>query len=279
MRARLNCRPQPPTALIKQPLIAQQPKALPDRSLIDHDLAVLHNQAKPSTYRDESPKLVGVALARVRTVTLWSTVIVLILVALVAVGIRISIDWRNVTAGTVPPEDSYHRRYALHPVLAYVHILPGVVYLLGAPLQLSRRFRARNITMHRRIGRIVLPAGVTAGVFAILFGTLFAFGGLFEASATVVFGAYFVTALVIAFIAIKGGDVTRHRRWMIRAFAIGLAIATIRVWIGVFQGFGVLSFEDSFGVAFWLSFVSHALAAELYLARRPRVQRRSTLAA
>ncbi len=209
---------------------------------------------------------------------LWSTLIVLILVALVAVGIRISIDWPNVAAGTVPPEDSYDRRYALHPVLAYAHILPGVVYLVGAPFQLWRRFRSRHLALHRLMGRVVLPAGLIAGVFAIVFGTLFAFGGLLESSATVVFGAYFVTSLIIAFIAIRGRDVARHRRWMIRAFAIGLAIATIRVWIGVFQGFGVLSFEDSFGPAFWLSFVLHAVAAELYLAKAPGAQRRPTLA-
>jgi uncharacterized membrane protein len=209
---------------------------------------------------------------------LWSTLIVLILIVVVAVALRISTDWPNVAAGTVPPEDSFDRRYALHPALAYAHILPGVVYLLGAPWQLSRRFRNRHITLHRRLGRVVLPAGVAAGVFAIVFGTLFPFGGMLEASATVVFGAYFLTALVIAFIAIRDRDVTRHRRWMIRAFAVGLAIATIRVWIGVFQGFGILSFEDSFGVAFWLSFVLHALAAELYLAKRPHALGRPTLA-
>ena len=204
--------------------------------------------------------------------------IVLILIALVAVAVRISIDWPNVAAGTVPPEDSYDRRYALHPVLAYVHILPGVIYLVGAPFQLSRRFRARHLALHRRMGRVVLSAGVVAGVFALVFGTLFPFGGLSEASATVVFGAYFLTALVIAFVAIKSRDVTRHRRWMIRAFAIGLAIATIRVWIGAFQASGVLSLEDSFGVAFWLSFVSHAVVAELYLAKRPGAQGRPALA-
>jgi uncharacterized membrane protein len=201
--------------------------------------------------------------------TIWFTLLVLVLVGVVAAGIRISIDWPNVAAGTVPPDDSYDRRYALHPVLAYVHILPGVIYLVGAPLQLSRRFRQRRLTMHRRMGRVVVVAGITAGVFAIVFGTLFPFGGPLEASATVVFGAYFVTALVTAFIAIRGRDVTRHRRWMIRAFAIGLAIGTIRIWIGLFQVLGVLSFQDSFGPAFWLSFVLHAIAAEAYLAKRP----------
>jgi hypothetical protein len=212
--------------------------------------------------------------------TLWATLIVLILIVVAFAVIRVSVDWPNVATGTVPEEGSYDLRYALHPVLAYVHILPGVVYLVGAPFQLSRRFRNRHLVLHRRLGRVVLPAGIAAGIFAIVFGTLFPFGGLLEASATVVFGAYFVAALVLAFVAVKQRDITRHRRWMIRAFAIGLAVGTIRVWVGLFQGFGLLSLELSFGVAFWLAFAMHTLAAEIYLAKRPsaRGAARSALA-
>jgi hypothetical protein len=39
-----------------------------------------------------------------------------------------------------------------------------------------------------------------------------------------------------------------HRRWMIRAFAVGVAVGTIRIWQAVFVGFGLLSFEDAFGL-------------------------------
>ena len=56
---------------------------------------------------------------------------------------------------------------------------------------------------------------------------------------------------------------------MIRAFAIGLAVGTIRLWIGLFQAFGLLSCQDSFGVGCWISFVMHAVAAELYVRWRP----------
>jgi uncharacterized membrane protein YozB (DUF420 family) len=210
-----------------------------------------------------------VVSARVRTGTVWSTLLLLILIVVAFAGMRVSIDWPNVAAGTVPPADSFNHHYALHPFLAYAHILPGVAYLVGAPFQLSRRFRERHFTVHRRMGRVLLPAGIMAGVFAIIFGALFSFGGLLEASATVVFGGYFVTALVTAFVAIKRGDVTHHRRWMIRAFAIGLAVGTIRIWVSVLEGFGLMSFENSFGVAFWLSFLLHALAAETYLSKRP----------
>lgn len=208
------------------------------------------------------------AADRVRVGAVWSTLVFLILVIVVFAGLRVSVDGPNVAAGVVP-EDPYDRRYALHPVLAYVHILTGVIYLVGAPFQLSRGFRERHFTLHRRMGRVLVPAGITAGIFAIIFGTRYPFDGLLQASATAVFGVYFIAALSIAFLAIKGGDATRHRRWMIRAFAIGLAVGTIRVWIGLFQGLGLLSFQDSFGVAFWLSFSLHALVAEAYLAWRP----------
>lgn len=206
---------------------------------------------------------------RALTRTTWISLVLLITIVLAFAGMRVAVDWPNVAAGIVPPEDSVDHGYALHPVLAYAHILTGMVYLLGAPFQLSRRFRERHFTVHRRMGRILLPAGITAGIFAIIYGTLVPFGGPLEASATVVFGIYFVAALVTAFLAIKSGDVARHRRWMIRAFAVGLAVGTIRVWIVLFQALGLMSFQDSFGLAFWLSFVLHALLAEAYLSRRP----------
>lgn len=203
------------------------------------------------------------------TKTLWTTLVVLILVVLAFAAIRVTTDWPNVASGTVPPEDSYDYRYAVHPFVAYAHILPGVVYLTLAPLQLWRRFRDRHLAVHRRTGRVLVSVGIVAGGFAVVVGVAFPFDGLLETSASVVFGAYFVAALVTAYRAIKAGDVALHRRWMIRAFAIGLAVGTIRLWIGLFQAFGLLSFPDSFGVAFWLSFVLHALAVERYLSRWP----------
>ena len=66
---------------------------------------------------------------------------------------------------------------------------PGVIYLLGAPLQLSRRFRTRHYGVHRRLGRVLLGAALLSGVFALVFGVPFAFGGFWQAAATVVLTA------------------------------------------------------------------------------------------
>ena len=197
-----------------------------------------------------------------------AAVAVLVLIVLVYAAMRMRTDVRHLSAGTVPPNE-VDRAFVAHPWLAYLHIAPGVVYLLGAPLQLAYRFRSRHYTVHRRLGRVLLSAALLSGVFAIVFGVLFPYGGLGETAATVVFGAWFLRCLVSAFRTIRQGDVVQHRRWMIRAFVVALGVGTIRIWIGVLSEFGIMGFQDSFAVSFWISFVIHVVAAEWWIRTTP----------
>jgi uncharacterized membrane protein YozB (DUF420 family) len=199
----------------------------------------------------------------------WGIVFFLIAVVLVFAAIRVSNDGPFLAEGTLPPEGEFDRRYVEHPVLAYAHILPGVIYLVLAPFQVSRRFRNRHLSLHRKMGRVLLPLGIVSGLFGIIFGILYSFGGLLEASASVVFGSWFVFSLATAYRHIRAGDTVSHRRWMIRAFAIAIGVGTIRLWIGLFQGFGIFDEVTSFGVAFWLALSMHVIAAELWLRWRP----------
>jgi uncharacterized membrane protein len=43
------------------------------------------------------------------------------------------------------------------------------------------------------------------------------------------FAILFTAALIIAFDRVRRGDYARHREWMIRTFAIGTGIATMRL--------------------------------------------------
>jgi uncharacterized membrane protein len=209
--------------------------------------------------------MVQAAVAR----PLWVALAVLLLIVLVFFSLRLITDLPNILSGTIPDESAFEHRYARYPWLAYLHIVPGVVYLSLAPFQLWRGFRNRHPALHRRTGRVALVAGVISGVFAIAFGLFFSWGGTPQAAASVVFGAWFLFSLGSAYRAIRAGVIRTHRRWMIRAFAVGLAVGTIRIWIGLFEGFGILDFRDAFGAAFWLAFLMHAAAAELYLRWRP----------
>jgi len=221
-----------------------------------------------ATVQPASPRLVRRAALAIAT---------LIAIVLVFAAIRVVIDWPHILSGTLP-QDDFAERYVEHPVLAYLHIAPGVIYLLGAPLQLSRRFRTRHYDVHRRLGRILLTCALVGGVFALLFGIPLAWGGATEAAATVVFGIWFLACLCIAFRAIRRGEVPQHRRWMIRAFAVSIGIGTIRIWVGIFEGVEqAISRGTSpaapdpmmFGIAFWLAFVMHVAIGEWWLRRTP----------
>jgi uncharacterized membrane protein YozB (DUF420 family) len=206
-----------------------------------------------------------VITTRATAAAVWTSIFLLIATVLVFATIRALTDVPLIATGTPAEDGSFEQRYVAYPWLAYLHIVPGVVYLVGAPLQLWRRFRERHFTFHRRFGRVLLSLGLLSGVFALAFGVPFSFGGPWQSLATAVFGSWFLIALVLAFRAIRMGNVRMHRRWMIRAFAVGLGVGMIRVWIGLLGGTGILPFEQSFAPAFWLGLTMHVIAGELWL--------------
>lgn len=206
--------------------------------------------------RRRTPWLLGIGVA------------ILILIILGFTVRRVLVDLPSLAAGTMP-DDEFHARFVRHPWLTYVHILPGVLYMLGATLQLSYWFRRRHYTVHRRMGRTLLGLGVLAGVTAIVIGLAFPFGGLAEMSASVLFSIWFLICLMLAFRAIRADDMIRHRRWMIRAFAIGVGVGMIRIWTGLFIATGLLDLSAGIGPAFWIGLTLQAALAELWLRARP----------
>jgi uncharacterized membrane protein len=125
--------------------------------------------------------------------------------------------------------DRLDGRYAAHPVLIVLHVVPGAVFLALAPLQFSSRLRRRHIRVHRWSGRLLVLVAFVATLPALFFGLLMPYGGPGEAIAIGLFGGLFLLALTTAWLAIRRGQAARHREWMIRAFAVALAISTVRL--------------------------------------------------
>lgn len=199
----------------------------------------------------------------------WTIIVVLVGVVLLFAATRLGTDVPLIASGTMPHPLSFEFRYVAYPWLAYGHIVPSIIFLLLAPIQLWRAFRDGHLKWHRRVGRMAIVAGLLGGIFAVVFGFFFSYGGPLQAGATLLFGVWFIAALSIAYRAIRRRDVRNHRRWMIRAYAVALAVGSVRLWIGLLTALGVLELRDAFGVAFWLSFAMHVIAAELWLRWRP----------
>lgn len=193
----------------------------------------------------------------------WGCLVAVLIVLAFAVR-RVLVDFPALGVSVAPSAED--AEYAAHRrVLAYAHIAPGVLYFAGGALQLSARIRRGHYTLHRRLGRVVLVSGMVSGIFAIVFGVQYAYGGAWEAAATVCFGVWFEVCLVIGYLHIRQHHVYAHRRWMIRAFATASAVGTIRILVAVLMV--PVGFVASFALAFWLAFALHTAVAEIFIRR------------
>ena len=115
-------------------------------------------------------------------------------------------------------------------VAFYTHIVFAGLALLLSPVQLSSRVRARVPRLHRVTGRVVLVAIALAGTAGFLLSWVNVAGPVGTAG----FGTLavlWVSFAALGLRAILRGDVTTHRRWMLRTFAMTYAAVTLRLWL------------------------------------------------
>lgn len=229
-----------------------------------------------------------VAQARLPVLAVWSALVLLVVIGVVAAvgrGLHVADFAARVEPARTWLMEALHRadpftseratelvrvdgRFAAHRGLALLHVLPGGLFLLLAPLQFSSGIRTRHVGIHRWSGRILLLLGVTATVPAFYFGVLHPYAGRGEATAIAVFGALFLGAMARAFAAIRARDVAHHREWMIRAFATAIAISTVRLVALVADvaltpaGFDL---PELFVLSLWTGWIVTVGAAEIWI--------------
>ncbi|WP_431217004.1 DUF2306 domain-containing protein [Puia sp. P3] len=186
----------------------------------------------------------------------------------VAMVVRRSLAIGGIATGSppFPGAAGFDADFSRHPFITFLHILPGALFMLLAPLQFLPRIRNGYPRWHRSSGLVVIVCGYIIGISALFMPFfLHPIGGLNESVATSFFAVYFLIALSMAWRAIRRRDIVRHRQWMIRMFSIGVAVGTIRPIVVLFFVFSGLPPQMFFGTAFWLGFSLHLVLAEWYI--------------
>lgn len=163
----------------------------------------------------------------------------------------------------LPPQlarlDAY---FASHATLTYVHILCALVFVSLLPLLFWRRTRGSLL-----LKRAFFLFGVVVGGTAYAMSA-HAVGGWIERSAVLFFDTLFLVSLALAFLYARRRESEQKWRWMLRAIAILLGIATTRPVMGVFfatSSFTGLTPQQFFGIAFWIGFSLNTVVMELWL--------------
>jgi uncharacterized membrane protein len=161
---------------------------------------------------------------------------------------------------------------------AVVHAVSGTLYAVLGAFQFPTALRRSRRTWHRRTGRVLVPLGLSAalsGLWLTLFYPRLNDTGALLAVIRVTFGSAMVAALVIAFVAVRRRDIVRHREWMIRAYALGLGVATQIFTLGFGEAiFG--SGEVSTALLVGLGWVINLAVAEWVIRRRFKRPSRAT---
>jgi uncharacterized membrane protein len=167
--------------------------------------------------------------------------------------------------GKASPAAALDAGFARHMALTLLHILPGGLFLALAPFQFMPSIRQKHLQVHRWMGRILVVCGLIIGFSALVMSYKMNIGGPNETAATTLFAIVFLICLIKAYRHIRRKEVERHREWMIRAFGVGLGVATTRPIVGMFFAFRRLTPHEFFGIAFWLGFTITFLAAEAWV--------------
>jgi putative flippase GtrA len=190
---------------------------------------------------------------------------------------------RRIVALSTPPNphappqlaalDAY---FAAHATLTYVHIILALAFVVLLPLLFWHRTR-NSPTLERTVFVIGALVGMTAYAMSE-----HAVGGWLERAAVLFFNTLFLFALYRAWSFARSGDRPQKQRWMLRAIAILLGIATTRPVMGIFFATAPLTHltpQQFFGIAFWIGFSINTLVIELWLRTSPGRSRAGTKSA
>jgi uncharacterized membrane protein len=119
-------------------------------------------------------------------------------------------------------------RFFAQPMPVVLHIVSVTVYCILGPFQFVPGFRRRRPGWHRAAGRLLVPSGLgvaLSGLWMTLFYPM-PYGGDLLVGFRLVFGSAMAGCIVLGVAAVRRRDITRHRAWMIRGYAIGLGAGT-----------------------------------------------------
>lgn len=191
----------------------------------------------------------------------------------------------SANAAPANPAAALDAHFATQRALTLAHVLPAMLFMLLGPLQFVKRLRAKYPAIHRWSGRVFLIASATVGITGLRMAFGKTIGGLDEKAAIALFGTFFLLALAKALWHALRHEFALHREWMLRGFAIGLAVATIRPIMGIFFAAAVARGHapdphEFFGTAFWIGFTLQSIAAEIWINyTRPPLAARSAIPA
>jgi hypothetical protein len=155
----------------------------------------------------------------------------------------------------------------------YSHVLIGGIILVLGFFQLHPKSIQRFRKLHR-VGGYIYVMGIL--FFAAPGGivmSLFVDRGPWVLTSFLLQGSLWFLFTALAFDRIRKRDITAHRQWMWRSYALTFAAITLRIYIFISSYSYNLSVPQAYATLAWLSWVPNLVVAEIYLRTSASMQR------
>jgi uncharacterized membrane protein len=147
----------------------------------------------------------------------------------------------------------------------YTHIILGGISLLVGWTQFSSKIRIRNLTLHKKIGKIYIISVILSSIAGIYIG-FFATGGLVCVLGFICLGIIWFYTTLKAYLYIKKKQIEQHQKMMIYSYAACFAAVTLRIWLPILT----LIYDDSvkaYVIVAWLCWIPNLIVARLITRR------------
>jgi uncharacterized membrane protein len=159
--------------------------------------------------------------------------------------------------------------YINHEAGILLHIGAMMIGVLMGPTQFLRGFRDKHRGIHRTMGKVYLVAS-TIGGFSGMYMAFYTYADAISGVSFFLLGTGVVLSNYMAYTAIRRRDVTTHREWMTRSFALMLAAVTLRIEVAPLQA--IFGEYTGYAIVAWSCWVANILVAEWWIRKQRHAQ-------
>ncbi|WP_300672793.1 DUF2306 domain-containing protein [Soonwooa sp.] len=141
----------------------------------------------------------------------------------------------------------------------YTHIIFGGLALLIGWIQFVPKWRNKNLKRHRKIGQLYIIFVLLSSVAGIGIATK-ATGGIVPALGFASLGIIWFCTTLLAFTAIKKGNLIKHQKLMVYSYAACFSAVTLRIYLPILQVI-FNDFVKAYCIVAWLCWIPNIIFA------------------
>lgn len=157
--------------------------------------------------------------------------------------------------------------FARNPWPIHIHVALGVLFVVLAAFQFWRKFRSRNMRLHRVMGYVAFACLILLPTTGVACSIIYPFGGALGVVPNVFWMVVILACVGQAWRAVRRHDIRGHEAWVTRASAMTVGITLSRLYQPILIHVFNMEPHLSIALVFWLGQGEGLIAAEFWLRR------------